>query len=209
MKISCRATKGESEGEGWHETRVHTGSLYRLTNSPLSFEDEARARFAKETRRRNKRGVCGGRKRSGQRERKQKRRGAIRSMATLPARSPHTMHAPVLTCVPPCACPSSPHHPCHRASFSAPALPPSLSSCIRKFAIHLTLPGATIRLIAPSLDRERATSSPGSNRIVEFPSNRATARLLSLFLFLSSFLSFSCSCYVDTDNRKILPSYPM
>lgn len=186
MKISCRATKGESEGEGWHETRVHTGSLYRLTNSPLSFEDEARARFAKETRRRNKRGVCGGRKRSGQRERKQKRRGAIRSMATLPARSPHTMHAPVLTCVPPCACPSSPHHPCHRASFSAPALPPSLSSCIRKFAIHLTLPGATIRLIAPSLDRERATSSPigsSNSRRIEQPRDYCLS-------FFSSLLSF-------------------
>lgn len=36
----------------------------------------------------------------GQRERKQKRRGTIRSMATLPARSPHTMHSLVLTSVP-------------------------------------------------------------------------------------------------------------
>ena len=40
------------------------------------------------------------RKWSGQRERKQKRRGAMRSMAALPARSPHTMHSPVSTSVP-------------------------------------------------------------------------------------------------------------
>lgn len=58
-----------------------------------------------------------------------------------------------------------------------------------------------------ALPRSRE-SNKFANRIVEFPSNRATARLLSLFLFLSSFLSFSCSCYVDTDNRKILASYP-
>lgn len=234
MKISSlrreRAIGGRRRVEYTRREGYTQGSLYRLTNSPRSFEDERheRARFAKETRRRNKRGVrvCvrvwGGRKRSGQRERKQKRRGAIRSMATLPARSPHTMRAPVLTSVPPCACcPSSLPPSPPLASFSALealslslSLPPSLSSCIRKFAIHLTLPGATIRLIAPLLDRERATSSPGSNRIVEFLSNQhdrfasTFTRLLFLFFFFPPFSSslffffFFCSSRFTDDKSK-------
>jgi len=55
-----------------------------------------------------------------QRKRKQKRRGVIRSMATLPVRSPHTMHSLVLTSVSRSllAARHLPHYPCiSRASY--------------------------------------------------------------------------------------------
>lgn len=126
----------------------------------------------------------------------------------------HNARSRVNFCVPPCACPSSP-------SFLTPGIvPPSplspsllpLSLSISLFlypkvrAIHLTLPGATIRLIAPSLDRERATSSPGSNRIVRFPSNEqprsAIIVSLSLRLFLFSILFFFSLLPVTFDTNE-------
>lgn len=210
MRISSRATKGRSEGseraigrrgvardEGTHRFPLSVDKLASLFRGRGSSEIRERDEAAKQKGR-----VWGQKTIGATRAETKATRGDTQYGDASGSLTAHNARSRVNFCVPPCACPSSPSlltPGIVRPSPLSPSLSISLFLYPKVRAIHLTLPGATIRLIAPSLDRERATSSPGSNRIVRFPSNEqpcsAIIVSLSLRLFLFSFLFFSPSCY--------------
>lgn len=110
----------------------------------------------------------------GQRKRKQKRRGAIRSMATLPVRSPHTMHSLVLTSLPRSLLAA--HHLFHRPCISRASY---LSPILSAKGIHPRENSATLicdsnvlreplRVERPKL-RFFLSSSNNRNQFVKYP----------------------------------------